>query len=103
MDNTNAIVDSGIKSNVLPVRTKVTKLKISQIPIAVKLPSGQVVKTAHTGLLPNENIPLGGRKVNLFPDLNHAVVSIGLFCDNGHLNLFYEKEVTIIDKKNQKS
>ena len=91
MDNTNVIVDSGTTENRVPVRSKVTNVKTSNIPIAVKLPAGEVIKSTHTGLLQNENIPLGVRNMYLFPDLKHALVSIGLFYDNGCLALLDEK------------
>ena len=42
------------------------------------------------------------RNVHIFPDLKHALVLIGLFCDNGCLAIIDEQEVRIIDKNTKK-
>ena len=42
------------------------------------------------------------RTVHIFPDFKHALVSIGLFCNNGCLAIFEGKEVIIIDKNTKK-
>ena len=70
------IVDSGITENAVPVGKKVINIRAAHVPIAVKLTSGEIVKSTQTGLLPNKNIPLGARKVHIFPYLKHALVSI---------------------------
>ena len=40
--------------------------------------------------------------MHLFLDLKYALVSIGLFCDNGYLALVDKTEVTMIDKNTNK-
>ena len=86
----------------MPSGSKVINIKKSNIPIEVKLPAGEIIKYTETGKLPNKDLPMEARIVHLFPDLKHALLSIGLFCDNSCLDIFDEKEIRIIDKKTKK-
>ena len=84
------------------MRIKSYQYQKSTIPIEVKLPAGDIIKSTETGQLPNKDLPLESRKYYLIPDLKHVLLSIVLFCDNGCLAIFDKKEVRIIDKKTKK-
>ena len=77
-------------------------IKKATTPIEVKLPAGETIKSTETVQLSNEDLPLETGKVHIFLDLKHALMLIGLFCDNGCLAIFDEKEVRIINKKTNK-
>ena len=86
----------------MPIGSKVINIKTATIPIEVKLPAGDIIKSTETGQLPNKDLPLESRKYYLIPDLKHVLLSIVLFCDNGCLAMFDEKVVGLIDKKTKK-
>ena len=98
-DITKFIADSGTTGNFMPSGSKVINIKKSTVLIEVKPPAGKIVKSTETGWLSNKDLPMEARTVHIFPDFKHALVSIGLFCNNGWLAIFDEKEVRIIDKK----
>ena len=67
LDNTNAIADSGTTWNLVPVGTNVKNIRTALVPIAVKLPAGEIIKSTQSELLPNKNILLGARESASFP------------------------------------
>ena len=83
----------------MPNGSKVINIKKATISIELKLPAGEIIKYTEIGLLPNKGLPLETIIVHLFPYLKHALLSIGLFWDNICLDIFDEKEVRIIDKR----
>ena len=91
LEITNAIVDSVTTGKFMPSGSKVINIKKITIPIEVKLPAGYIITSTETGQLPKKYLPLEARKVHLFPDLEYAIVPIGLFCDNRCLVIFDEK------------
>jgi len=98
----NAIADSGTTGNYLPSTATVTHRTTATHPISVEVANGTVIKSTETGLLKNTALPLAARKVHLFPELNKALLSIGLFCDNGCDVLFNDTNVIVIDRKTKK-
>ena len=67
------------------------------------MPDGHIVYSSHTALLPQDTLPIEARHAHIFPDLkNKALLSIGMFCDNGCLANFDDKKVHIINKKTNK-
>ena len=83
----------------MPIGSKVINIKTATIPIEVKLPAGDIIKSTETDRLPNKYLPMESRTVHIYPDLKHTLLLMGLFCVNGCLDIFDEKEVRIIDKK----
>ena len=72
----------------MPNGSKVINIKKDKIPIEVKLPAGEVIKSTETGQLPNKDLPVESIKVHPFSDLKHELVSLGLFCDKRCLTIF---------------
>ena len=99
---TKTIADSGTTGNVMPSRSKVINIKNSTITIEVKLPAVDIIKSKKSGKLPNGDLLSESRQVHIFPDLEHLLVLICLFCNNGRSKKFGEKEVRIINKKTKK-
>ena len=63
------------------------------------MPYGHIIYSSRTVLLPHDTLPVKARQAHIFPDLkNMALLSIGIFCDNGCLALFGDEKVYIIDK-----
>ena len=97
-----AIADSDTTGNYLPSTTTVTQRTTAKHPISVEVINGTVIKSTETGLLKNTALPLSARNAHLFPDLNKALLSIGLFSDNGCDVLFNDTNVIVIDRKTKK-
>ena len=67
------------------------------------MPDGHIIYSSHTALITHDTLPIEARHAHIFPDLkNKALLSIGMFCDNGCLTFFDDKEVHIINKKPNK-
>ena len=68
------------------------------------MPDGHIIYYSHTALLPQDTPPIEARHAHFFPDLKiKALLSIGMFCDNGCLALFDNKKVHIIDRSTNKN
>ena len=63
------------------------------------MPNGTIIHSTHTGLIPNDSIPLAARRTHLFKELDQALISIGVFCDNGCMALFDDTQVVIFNKE----
>ena len=61
--------------------------------------NGTIIHITHTGLIPNDSIPLAARRAHLFKELDQALISIGVFCDNGCMALFDDTQVVIFNKE----
>ena len=58
----------------------------------------------YTALLLQNTLPLAAQQAHILPDLkNKALLSIGMFCDNGCLEIFDDKKFYIIDKRTNKN
>ena len=79
----------------LPCNNKIQA--VHQLPI--QIPNGEIITSTHTSLLPHPDLLLQARKVNIFPGINKALLSIGTFYDHGCEATFNEKYVHI--KNNQ--
>ena len=73
------------------------------VSLMVKIPNGTIIHSTHTGLIPNDCIPLAARRAHLFKELDQALISIGVFCDNGCMALFDDTQVVIFDNKKQRN
>ena len=99
---TKSIAYSGTTGNFMPSGSKVINIKKATIPIEVKLPAGQIIKSTETGQLPNKELPMESITVHVFPDLKHVLVSIGIFCDNGCLIFLMKKKSELQTKRRRK-
>jgi hypothetical protein len=64
--------------------TRCTQKTITSNPIHVTLPNGQVIASSHTAQLPFPKLPKAALQAHVFLQLrNHALLSIGAFCDAG--------------------
>ena len=67
------------------------------------MPDEHIIYSSHTALLPQETLPIESRYAHIFPDLkNKALLSIGMFCDNGCIAIFDNKKVHTINKNTNK-
>ena len=96
------ISDTGTNGNFSPLSTKCDEIKLAVVSLPFKMPNGAIIRSTHTGLIPNDSIPLASRRVYLFKELDQALISIGVFCDNGCMALFDETQVVIFNKKSKK-
>ena len=73
-------------------------------PLGIRMPDGHTIYSSRTALLPQNTLFIEARHAHILPDLkNKALLSIGMFYDNGCLALFDDKKVHIIDKKQKKT
>ena len=76
---------------------------IATNPLGIRMPDGRIIYSSHTALLPQDTLPIEARYAHIFPDLkNKALLSIGMFCDNGCIAIFDNKKLHIINKKTNK-
>ena len=67
------------------------------------MPDGHIIFSSHTALLAQDTLAIEARHAHIFPDLkNKALLSIGMFCNNGCTTTFENKKVNIINKKTNK-
>ena len=67
------------------------------------MPDGHIIYSSHTALLTQDTLPIEARHAHIFPDLkNKAILSIGMFCNNGCLAIFDDKKVYISNQKTNK-
>ena len=93
------IADAGTNGNFSPSSTKCDNIKLAVVSLPVKIPNGTIIHSTHTGLIPNDSIPLAARRAHLFKELDQALISIGVFCDNGCMELFDDAQVVIFNKE----
>jgi hypothetical protein len=78
------IFDTGTTGHYLLLDTQCLDKEITQRPVRVTLPNGKIINSSHTAKLPFPNLPQQAIDAHIFPDLlNHALLSIGVFCDAG--------------------
>ena len=93
-----AIADTGTNGNFFPSSTKCDEIKLALVSLPVKMPNGTIIHSTHTGIIPNDSILLEARRAHLFKELDQALISIGVFCDNGCMGLFDDARVVIFNK-----
>ena len=94
-----AIAGTGTNGNFFPSSTKCDDIKLVVVSLPVKMPNGKIIHSTHTGLIPNDSIPLAALHTHLFKELDHDQISIGVFCDNGCMALFDDTQVAIFNKE----
>ena len=97
-NNTLAIVDSQLIRNYPPSSATVTQRTIAKHPISIEAANSNVIQSTEIGSLKNTDLPTNARKVYLFPELQRALLFIGLFCDNISDVLFKDEHVIVIDR-----
>ena len=98
-----AIVDTGTNDNFFSSSTKCDYIKLAIVSFPVKMPNGKIIHSTHTGIIPNDSIPLAACRAHLFKELDQALISIGFFCDNGCMELFDDAQVVIFNNKKQRN
>ena len=93
-----AVADSGTTIHYITPTTPCIDKKISNNPIPIKMPNGDIIISTHISLLPQHNLPEKARKAHIFPGLKKPLISIGTFCDNNFIAVFDAKMVTIYDQ-----
>ena len=64
--------------------------------IQVKLLDGTIITSTHTALLDIQQFPMKARRVHLFPDIKHALLSTSMLCDEGYMARFNDEKMYII-------
>ena len=92
-------MDTGTIGKKIPLSTKCDEIKLAVVSLPVKIPNGTIIHSIHTGLIPNDSILLAARCAHLFKELDQALISIGVFCDNVCMTLFDDTQVVIFKKE----
>ena len=98
-NNTLTIADSGSIGNYLPNSATITQRTIAKHPISVEVVNDTVIKSIEIGLLKSTYLPTPARKIHLSLELKKALLSIGLFYDNGCDVIFNNEHVIVIYRK----
>ena len=99
-----AAADSGTLGHFLKSNSPCVNKRTAINPLSMIMPDGHIIYSSHTDLLPQKTLPIEARHAYIFFDLkNKAILSIGMFCDNGCLALFGDEKVYIIDKITNKN
>ena len=93
-----AVSDTGTTGNYLTLYSPCENKQLAINPIPICMSNGQIITSTHTDLLYKQDLPIAARKSHLFPGLNKALMSIGIFCDHGCQATFYDKTVLILNK-----
>ena len=91
-----AIVDSGTIGHFLQIQSKCIDKQITNNGMKVKLTNGRIIESTHTALLNIKQLTIKARRVHLFPDIKHVLLSISMLCDEGYMAIFDEEKVYII-------
>ena len=98
-----AAADSGTSGHFLKTNSPCVNKRIATNPLGIRMPDGHIIFSSRTALLPQDTLPVEARNAHIFPDLkNKALLSIGMFCDNGCIAIFDNKKVNITNKKTNK-
>ena len=67
--------------------------------LPIQMPNGEIIKSTHTALLNNQDLPFQARQAHLFPGLKKALLSIGTIYEHGCESTFNNKSVHIKNKQ----
>ena len=91
-----AIIDSGCTSHFLGLNAPVVSKDFKAIPLRAGTPTGAIMESTCTALLPQSDLPIAARKAHLFPDLAYrSLLSVGQFCDSGYEVYFNATKVEV--------
>ena len=65
------------------------------------MPNGEIIKSTHIALLPQNNLPDNARKAHIFPGLQKPLISISILCENNCIAVFDVERVTLYDQTTQ--
>ena len=86
-----AAVDTGTSGHFLKSNSPCVNRIIATNPLGIRRPEGNVIYYSHTALLHKYTLPIEAQHSHIFPDLkNKALLSIGMFCDNGCIAIFWQ-------------
>ena len=98
-----AAADSGTSGHFLKSNSPCVNKIIATNPLGICIPDGHIIYYYHTALLPQDTLPIKARHAHVSPDLkNKALVSIGMFCENGCITIFDNKKVHTINRNTNK-
>ena len=99
-----AAADSRTSGHSLKSNSPCVNKRIATNTLGIRIPDRHIIYYSHTALLPQDTLPIEERHAHILPDLkNKALLSIGMFCDNGCLAIFDDKKVHIIRKNPTKT
>ena len=79
-----AAADSGTSEHFLKSNSPCVNKRTATNPLGIRMPDGHLIYSSHTALLPQNTLPVEARQAHILPHLkNKALLSIGMFYDNG--------------------
>ena len=95
-----AAADSGTSGHFLKSNSPCVNKRITINTLGIRMPDRHIIYSSHNSLLPQDNLPIEAHHAHILPHLkNKALLSIGMFCDNGCIAIFDFKKVHIINKR----
>ena len=95
-----AAADSITSGHFLKSNSPCVNKRTAVNPLGIHMPYEHIIYSSHTALLPQNTLPIESRQAHISPDLkNKALLLIGMFCDNGCLALFDDKNYTSLTKE----
>ncbi len=92
---TTAIADTGCTGHFLEIQSPCTDRQPTTNGIHIQLPNKARIQATHTCLIDIPSLPPSARQAHIFPQLAHALISIGLLCDHGCRAIFDSRKVEI--------
>jgi hypothetical protein len=92
---TTAIADTGCTGHFLQIDDHAQHRQPTTNGIIVQMPSHSRIQATHTCQIYIPNLPTKACEAHLFPNLAHALLSIGLLCDHGCTAIFDKQHVKI--------
>jgi hypothetical protein len=92
---TTAIADTGCTGYFLEVQSPCTHPQPATNGINIQLPNKARIQATHACLIDIPSLPPSARQAHIFPQLAHALISIGLLCDHGCRAIFDSCRVEI--------
>jgi hypothetical protein len=90
------IFDTGTTGHYILMDSNCAIKKTTTHPIQITHPNGAIIQSTHTAHLPFPALPTQALEAHVFPDLkNHALLSIGVFCDAGCTVHFTDTSVQV--------
>jgi hypothetical protein len=92
---TTAIADTGCTGHFLQIDDHAQHRQPTNNGIIVQMPNHSRIQATHTCQINIPNLPTKACEAHLFPNLAHALLSIGLLCDHGCTAIFDKQHVKI--------
>jgi hypothetical protein len=95
---TTAMADTGCTGHFLQIDDHAQNCQPTNNGIIVQMPNHSRIQATHTCQINIPNLPSKACEAHLFPNLAHALLSIGLLCNHGCTAIFDKQNVKITYK-----